>query len=132
VKDPGRTHRVLIVDDHVDTAETFAELLAYWGYETAMAGDGLQALGVAERFKPHVALLDVELPGMTGLELGQRLRDLQGERPTLTLVAVSGFSSMTDKTAATAAGFDHYVVKPVVLKELQELLRSLLDNYTRS
>ena len=103
--------RVLVVDDDVDTTRLLAFLLEDWGYVARTAGDAAHAVRVAERFLPHVALLDLGLPGMDGLELGCRLRQI----PCLTgvaLIAVTGFGRETDWREAKEAGFDAYMLKP--------------------
>ena len=70
--------RILIVDDHEDSAEMLSMLLNGRGHATRMALDGPTALEVAAAFLPHVGLLDLSLPGMNGYELAERLRTLPG------------------------------------------------------
>jgi two-component system, chemotaxis family, CheB/CheR fusion protein len=81
---PSGGRRILIVDDNADTAATVALLVQSWGYETAIANDATVAIEVAKSFRPHIALLDIGLPGMSGFELVGRLRQLPEMRPTRT------------------------------------------------
>src|SRR6185312_13015506 len=113
--------RVLIVDDNADAAQTLALLVRNWGHEVAVARDGQEALDKAGTLEPDVALVDIGLPGMLGYELAQRLRAQPCYR-NLLLAAVTGYGRAEDRAAAHRAGFDAYLVKPVDLHELEELL----------
>ncbi len=114
------SHRVLIVDDHVESAEGLAELLDIWGHEAHVAHDGAGALAIAPRVQPTLALLDLGLPGMDGCELARRLR--AAGLTEVTLVALTGSNTPDDRARVTAAGFAHHLVKPVDLQQLQRLL----------
>jgi PAS domain S-box-containing protein len=116
--------RILIADDNRDAAVTLARMLERLGYETLSAYDGLQALELAGTFRPDVMLLDVGMPKASGLEVARRVR-LQpwGERTVL--VAITGWGQTEDKQRTDAAGFDHHLVKPVLLRDLAALLASL-------
>jgi len=70
--------RILIVDDHEDTAEMLSMLLEGKGHATQVALDGTAALISAASFQPHLGLLDLSLPGMSGYELAERLRAIPG------------------------------------------------------
>lgn len=111
--------RILIVEDHADTAEGLAEVLAAWGYEPHIAGDGRQALALASALQPDVVISDLGLPDIDGIELGRRLRLLPAGRGTV-LVAVSG----SNRDDASDSPFDHRFVKPVDLAALERLLES--------
>jgi CheY-like chemotaxis protein len=115
--------RVLVVDDHADTAESLALWLTRRGFETHVALDGARGLAAADTLKPQAVLLDLGLPGMDGYEVARRLR----ARPTttrLTLVAVSGLDVQVELGRTQRAGFDHYLVKPVDLDLLERTLQS--------
>ena len=114
------SHRILIVDDHVESAEGLAELLGVWGHETHVAHDATGALAIAPRVRPTLALLDLGLPGMDGCELARRLR-AEGFADT-TLIALTGSNMPDDRARVAAAGFAHHLVKPVDLTQLQRLL----------
>lgn len=96
-----------------------AEALHGFGYRTAVAHDGPQALQVAAEFEPQIALLDIGLPVMDGYELGGRLRE---QRADMTLIAITGYGQDADRERARDAGFDDHLTKPVDLDKLGRVL----------
>jgi CheY-like chemotaxis protein len=116
--------RILIVDDHEDSAEMLSMLLSGKGHATRIALDGAAALDVAAAFLPHVGLLDLSLPGMSGYELAERLRTLPG-LTHIRLVAVTGHGSDAHRARARAAGFDEHLLKPVDLDVVNGVLASV-------
>jgi CheY-like chemotaxis protein len=116
---PGR--RVLVVDDNRDSTETLSLLLKVKGYESRMAGDGEEALAVADEFRPDIVILDLGLPKMGGYEIAQQLR----QKPygaTFTLVALTGWGGKDVRDKAAASGFDYHLLKPIQWEELERLL----------
>jgi CheY-like chemotaxis protein len=103
---------VLVVDDNADAAELLAVALAGAGHDVRVAHDGPSALEVARAFVFDVALLDLGLPAMDGLELGERLR-ASGQQGML--VAVTGYGQEADRERTREAGFCAHLVKPVDL-----------------
>jgi PAS domain S-box-containing protein len=127
---PTASLRVLVVDDNVDAAETMTMLLEMSGHRTAMVHSGLDVLDSALKFQPDVILLDIGLPGMNGYEaaaLVRRERQLDG---TL-LVALTGWGSDADKRAASDAGFDLHLTKPVGPDALMEVLAQVRPSTTQ-
>lgn len=113
--------RVLVVDDVPDARASLSMLLTLWGHEPREAADGPAALRVAADFRPDVALVDLGLPGMSGLKLAPRLRELPGlER--CRLAAVSGAGLPEDLVRCRAAGFERHFLKPLNLAALQTYL----------
>jgi CheY-like chemotaxis protein len=108
----ARARRVLVVDDNIDAAELLAVALADAGHEVRVAHDPLEALALAGDFSFDVALLDLGLPAMDGIELGERLRR-SGKRGRL--LAVTGYGQEHDRARTAAAGFEGHLVKPVSL-----------------
>ena len=102
--------RILIVDDHEDTAEMLSMLLTGKGHDTQVALDGTAALVAAAAFLPHLGLLDLSLPGMSGYELAQRLRAMPG-LARIRLVAVTGHGSEGHRMRARSAGFNDHLLK---------------------
>jgi signal transduction histidine kinase len=119
VRTAGR--RILIVDDNADAADMLALLLRGAGHDVTVAHDGAAALEVAPGFAPEVALLDIGLPVIDGLELARRLRTLDACRDTV-LIAVTGYGQPGDRQRTREAGFAHHLVKPVMLKTIEALL----------
>ena len=113
--------RVLLIDDNRDAVESMTVLLELWGHEVRIAYNGPDALALAAEFRPDAALLDIGLPGMTGYEVAQRLRELPGWREVM-LVAVTGYGQDEDLRRSREAGFDHHLTKPVEPAMLQSLL----------
>lgn len=113
--------RVLVVDDNVDAAESLAELLAMKGHETRASFESRAALELADAFSPEVVLLDIGLPEIDGYQVARTLRQMPGTRHAL-VVAVTGYGQPEDRKASRAAGFDHHLVKPISLQQLEELI----------
>lgn len=104
--------RVLVVDDNHDAALSLATYLEMSGHEVRTAGDGRQALDVAEIFKPQAVVLDIGLPVLDGYQVARQLR-LAPPVQHLLLLALTGYGQKEDQLAASQAGFDRHFVKPV-------------------
>jgi two-component system CheB/CheR fusion protein len=113
--------RVLVIDDHQDSAESLRTVLLRMGHEVATAYESGQALQLAREFQPHVVLCDLGLPIMDGYELARRLRDLPATSRAM-LVALTGYGQREHRQRALEAGFDDHLVKPVSPDTLGELL----------
>jgi CheY-like chemotaxis protein len=112
-----RGQRVLVADDNADAAEMLCSFLMFSGHEVVAAADGLQALREAERFRPHVALLDIGMPGLDGYTVAERLRADPSTAP-IRLAALTGWGQASDRDRALTAGFDAHFTKPVDLDTL--------------
>jgi CheY-like chemotaxis protein len=112
--------RILVVDDHEDSAEGLGALLRITGNEVRIAHDGLEAVEAAAAFLPDVVLLDIGLPKLDGYEAARRIRDAQGAH--VLLIAVTGWGQEEDRLRSKEAGFDHHLTKPIRADALQELL----------
>jgi CheY-like chemotaxis protein len=113
--------RVLIVDDNVDAAMTLRLVLELEGHVVQVTHDGPAAVDLAPSFLPEVVLLDIGLPGMTGYEVGRRLRAHPATSGAL-LAAVTGYGQPEDAVRAREAGFDRHLVKPVAPEAILALL----------
>lgn len=113
--------RVLVVDDSEDIAESLGRVLSMRGYEAHLAHDGTQALAMAGALRPDAAVLDIGLPGMNGYDLARAIRNEPWGR-SMTLIAVTGWGQLNDRSRSGRAGFDHHLVKPVEPSTLIELL----------
>ena len=105
--------RVLIADDNVDAAESLQLWLEMAGHEVHTALTGPAALKAAETVHPQVALLDVGMPGMSGLEVAAKIREAPWGRE-MVLIALTGWGQDEDRRRSQEAGFDHHLTKPVV------------------
>ena len=92
------------------------------GYAVDVAFDGPSALEKAAAFAPGTVLLDIGLPVMDGYEVARRLRAAQPPGQPLRLLALTGYGQAADRERALAAGFEHHIVKPIELQDLQEWL----------
>jgi CheY-like chemotaxis protein len=95
-----------------------------FGHEVRTAHDGSTALRVAAELRPELILLDIGMPGMSGYEVARRPRELPGLGDAV-LVAHTGWGQEEDRRKTQEAGFNHHLVKPVCLQELQRLLVEL-------
>jgi DNA-binding response OmpR family regulator len=111
---------VLVVDDNRDAAESLALLVRLMGHDSRHVYDAASALALAKTFEPDVALLDLAMPSVGGVELQRRLR-LLGLQQRPVVAAVTGLGQNHDRRAALDAGFDAFLVKPVAIETLVEL-----------
>jgi CheY-like chemotaxis protein len=124
VPGPAAQRRILIVDDNRDSAESLGMLLSITGHQTHTAFDGLEAVEAAEKLKPDLVLLDIGLPKLNGYEACRRIRD-QAWSKGMTVVALTGWGQEEDRSRASEAGFDSYMLKPVDYAALKRLIASL-------
>lgn len=117
----GSPSRVLIVDDNPDIAKVMGVLVEHCGHIARVVNDPQASIVVAREFQPDVALLDIGLPGMSGYELAQHLRQEKGLEGIL-MVALTGYDQEEDRRQAEASGFDVHLVKPVTIDVLQQVL----------
>lgn len=113
--------RILVVDDSHDSAESMSLLLQIHGNETRSAHDGVEAVAMAEEFRPDVVLMDIGMPRMDGYDACRRIRQRPWGRDVV-LVALTGWGQAEDKRRSQEAGFDEHMVKPVDYAALMELL----------
>jgi two-component system CheB/CheR fusion protein len=119
------THRVLVVDDNVDACESIAMILETFGYSTRCLYDGPSVLPAAQQWQPDAIVLDIGLPGMSGLEVAAQLRQ-QPAFARLPLIALTGYGQEEDRRRSREAGFDLHLTKPVEPAKLLELLADVL------
>jgi two-component system CheB/CheR fusion protein len=112
---------VLVADDNPDAAWSVGKMLESLGCEVVTANDGPTALAVAEARRPDVALLDIGMPVLSGHDVARRIRAAPWGTGIL-LVAATGWGQESDRLAATQAGFDEHLVKPVDLQTLRKLV----------
>ena len=127
----ARTARVLVADDEEAIAELLRRMLVKDGYEVAVVGDGLAALRAVDEFKPHVVLLDVNMPEMSGIDVCRRIKQDVANRLT-PVVIVTGMAQRERRIEGLEAGADEFLSKPVDPQELLTRVRSLakMKRYT--
>ena len=112
---------MLIVDDHVDSADIIARALELHGHEAQVAYEPISALALAAEFRPQVAILDVNLPTMDGYELGAALHV---QLPECRFIALTGETSGLNCLRSQWAGFHGFLSKPVAMDELLSAVSS--------
>jgi len=111
---------VIVIDDNKDAADSLAELFRVLGYETLVAYNGLDGLGIFSATEAKFVFLDIAMPGMNGYEVVGRMRAQQNKGTIF--VAVTGFGQEDDKLRSREAGFDYHLTKPINLSEMREIL----------
>lgn len=119
--------RLLLVDDSVDAATLLSMVLEAEGYDVRVAHEAKQALEVAAQFNPEIVLLDLGLPGMDGFQLAREMRK-QASTAGALLIAVTGYGQAADRQRSLEAGFDHHLVKPVSIDEIQRVIAERFPN----
>ncbi len=117
---PARMN-ILIVDDDKDSAMTLGWLVEMLGQDYKLAHSGQEALDVAPAYNPTLVLMDISLPGMTGYEACQKMRENPALAKTV-IAAQTGWGEDQHRQKSKEAGFDHHLVKPISVANLQELL----------
>ena len=115
--------RLVLIEDDEDGRVMLATLLRAHGFEVFEASDGSEGIAAIIDHRPDIALVDLGLPDMHGLEVGRRARE-HFDRTQLQLIALTGFGQQSDREAVFAAGFDHHLVKPVDTAALEAVMLS--------
>jgi CheY-like chemotaxis protein len=116
---------ILVVDDNATNLKLARVLLASEGYEVHTASDAEEALELLATFMPDLILMDIQLPGMDGLELTRKLK-ADPQRRHITIVALTAYAMKGDDEKAEAAGCDGYVTKPIDSNTLPETIAGYL------
>lgn len=115
--------KALVVEDEATLREQLVASLRAQGYAVDAAGDGEEGLYLAREYSPDIAIIDLGLPGLSGVEVIQRLR---GEGAGLPILILTARGRWQDKVEGLEAGADDYLVKPFETEELLARLRALL------
>ena len=121
----GTTKSVLVVEDQQDAREMLGEWLSFCGFVVHRAGDGFEALAIAQREHPCVILMDLMMPRMDGWEATRRLKADAGTRDSI-VIAVSAHSHRDEQEKARRAGCDDFIAKPYDIERLVDLVRQRL------
>ena len=120
-EDGALRRKILVVDDNRDSAMSLSLLLELDGHDVRRAYDGLEALEIADEFRPEITLLDIGMPRLDGYGAARELRRRQWA-DSLLLIALTGWGQQEDRRLAREAGFDHHMVKPVDPEALRLLI----------
>jgi PAS domain S-box-containing protein len=124
--DVSQALRVLIVDDNTDAADTLAMVIQQMGANVRTVYDGATALRMCESFLPHLVLLDIGMPHMSGYEVARAIRMLKCGKPVI--AAVTGWGQEADRARAREAGFDRHFTKPISEVALRELVSGVAES----
>jgi PAS domain S-box-containing protein len=116
----GSRKRVLVVDDGKSAADILALFFRLEGMEVEVAYDGQEALDLADEFEPDIVVMDLGMPRVDGFEAARRMRK---DRPSVVLIALSGWGRDEDKQRSSEAGFNEHLIKPVSPEDLRKVLR---------
>jgi two-component system cell cycle response regulator DivK len=119
---------ILIVDDNPANLKLTSILLRTHGYDARTAPDAEQALKGLETFRPSVILMDIQLPGMDGLELTRRLKAAPQTRD-IVIIALTAYAMKGDEERALAAGCDGYIAKPIDIHTLPTIISQHLADH---
>jgi CheY-like chemotaxis protein len=114
-----RERRVLVVDDNLDVARSFAIMVERMGHKVEFAINGYAALQLAQKFQPEVVFLDLVMPGMHGLELARRLKQTFGDGVRIIVVTAH---QEEDRVKSAKAGCELHLLKPVEESVIESLL----------
>ncbi len=117
-------HRILVVDDNADAADSLGMVLQVLGAEVLVVHGGQAALDALQDYKPDVAFVDIGMPDIDGFEVARRVR-ARGDCADLRLIALTGWGQQEDRRRSAEAGFDRHLVKPAGLEALKVVLESL-------
>jgi two-component system, cell cycle response regulator DivK len=116
---------ILIVDDNPVNLKLIRVLLSMEGYDVRTAADAEEALNALKVFRPHLILMDLQLPGMDGLELTRRIK-ADPAMPDTVIVALTAYAMKGDEEKALSAGCDGYITKPIDTRALPKLVTGYL------
>jgi two-component system, cell cycle response regulator DivK len=117
---------ILVVDDNPSNLKLVSFLLEARGYEVRTAMDAGQVFGTLASFRPRLILMDLQLPGMDGLEITRRIKADPSTRD-IVVIAVTAYAMKGDEARALDAGCDGYLPKPIDTRTLPQILRQHLD-----
>ncbi len=116
--------RILVTDDDPDLRDLLTEALKNWGYSAGVASEGNEALAALKAEKYHVVISDLMMPGMDGLELLYRIRDLDKD---ILVIIITGYATIETAVKAIEAGAYDYITKPFRLDELMVVIKNACE-----
>lgn len=117
--------RILVADDDRDILEMVSFILTHAGFTVVGVSDGSEAIAAIEANPPELAILDVMMPGLSGIEVLRRVRTNESVKD-LTVILLTVLSTDSDVAAGFAAGANDYVTKPAILSELLQTVQTFL------
>jgi two-component system, cell cycle response regulator DivK len=121
-----KQRNVLIVDDNPMNMKLVRVLLTGEGYEVRTAADALEALDILKEWRPLLILMDIQLPGIDGLELTRRLKADPGTEEII-IIGLTAYAMKGDEGRILAAGCDAYIAKPIDTRTLPDVIATLIE-----
>ena len=116
--------KVLVVDDHPDSADAFAAMLKLMGHDTYTAYSPREAFEKFRALHPTVVFMDISMPELSGLEAAARIRSMP-EGTSTTIIALTGLGHEADRRRSREASIDHHLVKPASPAVVHRLLSTI-------
>ena len=124
-KEPGTPLRILLVEDNIANQKLANYIFRDRGHVVEIAGDGKEAIRLAEQFRYDVILMDVQMPEMDGLDATEAIRNLENGGRRVPIIAMTAHAMQSDRDRCVAVGMDGYLCKPVKREELIETIEQL-------
>jgi len=122
---PNARKRVLIVEDNPLNMRLFSAMIAAEGYEVLEANSGQRGLELAQQEHPDLIIMDIQLPGMSGLEVTQNLK-ADSATHDIPIIATTAFATRGDEEVILATGCDAYMAKPIAISQFLELVETFM------
>jgi len=120
------TAKVLVIEDNPMNMELASDLLRARGYDVLQAATALEALGVLQEFKPDLILMDIQLPGLNGLDLTKRLKE-DPRTKEIPIIAMTAYAMKGDEEKIFQAGCIGYIPKPIDTRQFSHMVESVLS-----
>lgn len=119
--------RIMVVEDNDLNRKLFCDVLRANGYEVVPVADGQNVVGTAQKFAPHLVIMDIQLPNISGVELIARLKDM-AEFADTPMLAVTAYAGKGDEERIRDAGASDYLAKPVSIGPFMAAVKDLLGD----
>ena len=127
----GALRKTILIVEHNDlNMKLFHDLLETRGYNVLQAGDGMEGLRLARQHRPDLIIVDIQLPGICGLEVARWMKEDDALR-AIPVIAVTAFAMKDDKEKMRAAGCDAYIVEPMSTSNFLKTIEGFLAGTTR-
>ena len=120
-------NRILVVEDNDLNRKLFTDVLKANGYEVVPVADGQNVIGTAKRFVPHLVIMDIQLPNISGIDLIARLK-AEEELSDIPVLAVTAYAGKGDEERIREAGAADYLAKPVSITPFMAKVRGLVED----
>ena len=118
---------VLIVEDNELNMKLFSDLLEANGYLTVQTRNGVEAVGLARKYRPDLILMDIQLPEVSGLQVTQWLKDDESLK-SIPVIAITAFAMKGDEEKIRQGGCEAYLSKPISVVKFLETVRNYLED----